>query len=244
MIITRSKKREAWAFKKMKAWLTRRPRSGDGWHVSDLIYPRKAVWQKLDPKPISDKSSLYFIAGHGHHHIIEAILGPKKDHTRTDAGEFLKHGIYFSPDLREEVMEYPIEIKTSRAKSAPDENGKDPKEAFEGYLKQLSAYMALMKKKLGMLMVLYLAKQVPNDKWRSEPAIRFYKVKMTPAERQAKVKELIGLAKKCSLALKKKNTRTLPLCPVWLCKDCDYFKTQCKPWLDDPKRKNLQKGKK
>jgi CRISPR/Cas system-associated exonuclease Cas4 (RecB family) len=198
------------------------------------------MYQRLRPLPITDEQSLYFIAGHGHHHIIEAVLGPKKDHTRTDSGEFIKHGIYFSPDLREEVLDYPIEIKTSRAMYAPDDNGKNPKVAFEGYLKQLCAYMALMDKKLGMLMVLYLARKV--NKWQTKPAIRFYKVKMKPSERKAKVAELIGLAKKLTSAVKKKSPAGIPLCPAWLCRECPYFK-ECKPWKDDPKRKNIQEKK-
>jgi hypothetical protein len=241
MEITRSLKREEWAYKKIGAWLTRRPRSGDAWHVSDLIYPRKALFQRLDPKPITNKQSLYFIVGHGHHHVIEAILGPKKTGERTDAGEFLKKGIYFSPDLREEVMNFPIEIKTSRAQKAPDDSGQPPKKAFEGYLKQLCAYMALMNKKLGMLMVLYLNKVIPDGKpWQKEPALRFYKVKMKPSERKAKVAELVALSKTLTSCVKKKSPKGLDLCPEWLCRDCAWFK-QCKPWTIDPKRKGIQK---
>lgn len=238
MIIVRSRKREEWAFTKMKAWLTRRPRSSDAWHVSDLIYARKALFQRIDPKPITDEQSLYFIAGHGHHHIIEAILGPKKTGDRTDAGEFLKKGIYFSPDLREEVMNSPIEIKTSRAKKTPDDSGQHPAKAFEGYLKQLTAYMALMRKKVGMLMVLYLARQVNG--WQTKPAIRFYKVKMTKEELDKRTKELVDLAAKMTKAEKAKSTKGLPLCPKWLCRDCPWFK-KCKPWIEDKSRKNIQK---
>ena len=238
MKITRSAVREAWALEKIKAWLTRRPRSQDAWHVSDLVYPRKAVLQRLYPRPITDEQSLFFILGHGHHHVIEAVLGPKKAGDRTDAGEFKKMGIYYSPDLREEVMKWPIEIKTTRAQKTPDDSGEHPKKAFEGYLKQLCKYMALENKKLGGLLVLYLARRV--GKWGTKPALRFYKVKMTPAERATELRDMQALVKKLNAAEKKKSPKGIPLCPKWLCRDCPYFKKQCKPWLVDPSRKGIQ----
>ena len=237
MRVVRSLKRERWAFEKIKAWLTRRPRSQDAWHVSDLLYPRKAYFGRLDPKPITDKQALYFILGHGHHHVIEAILGPKKSHDRTDAGEFLKKGIYFSPDLR---LPFPLEIKTTRLQKAPDDpGGWKPERAYESYLKQEGSYQALMKKSMGALLVLFLGRRKPGG-WGTEPALRFYKIHMTPQERRKKIKDLVALAAKLTKAVKRRKLGDLPLCPAGFCTDCLWLK-KCAPWKLDPKRKNLQK---
>ena len=339
MEISRNHKREAWAFEKIKAWLTRRPRSKEGWHVSDLLYPRKALYQRLKPLPITDEQALYFVTGHGHHGVVEAMLkrdeskqpwgvltfaaalmesggtflsspsavsitGQKKSlidwlalkfkgtvkanewkltgaeaekfvravhpfmlakraqaeswlkiidegkgtlakedsklvewaAKRTDEGEFKKHGILFSPDLR---LPYPLEFKTSRMRRMPEGDMADLKKSYESYLKQLCSYMALMDNRKGALLVLFLAVQSAVKKWQFKPALRFYSVRMKPAERKAKVAELIALAKKLTGALKKKSPTGLPLCAEWLCKTCPYFKP-CKPWLVEPKRKTIQ----
>src|SRR5678815_87081 len=98
MKIVRSKKFERMILDKIKAHLSRAPRSQDKWHVSDLLYPRKAVLGKLKPQPMTDLQALYFTAGRAHHGILEAALGKwdeaRQGRARADAGEFEKHGIY------------------------------------------------------------------------------------------------------------------------------------------------------
>lgn len=253
MKIVRLEAREKWAFDKIKSWLTQRPRSADGWHVSDLLYPRKAFFQRTDPQPLTDDQSLYFVAGHGHHHIIEAIMGPRKEgkaKERTDAGEFKKVGIYFSPDLRGmdslktkgKLVKVPIEIKTTRSQKTPDDMGKNPKQAFESYLKQLCSYMALMNKGLGYLLVLYLARKNPDRAWGTKPALRFYQVKMSAEERKEKQEEIVSIAKNLTAAVNSKKCSKLPLCAEWLCRDCPWIK-KCKPWTLEPKRKKYLEQK-
>ncbi len=230
MKITRSKPHERKIYDAVKTWLQRKPRSQDKMHVSDLLYPRKTYWQKLHPQPMTDDQAGYFVAGHAHHGVIEAVLGPKKEDNRSDAGEFETDGIYFSPDLR---MPYPIEIKTSRAMYEP----KEPLEGYSGYLKQLGAYQALMGHEKGGLLVFYLTLK---DGYKRKPAFRFYKVEMSKAELKKKRTELKKRAFVLTEAIKQRNWRTLELCPIWLCRDCVYFK-QCKPWIEDSSRKKLQK---
>src|SRR5215510_8151345 len=100
MKVIRSKEMEAWAIKKIIAHLEARPRSDKGWHVSDLLYARKTFWRRVDPKPMTTEEALYFVAGHGHHNILEACLGKREDNGRSDSGEYEKHGLLFSPDMR------------------------------------------------------------------------------------------------------------------------------------------------
>lgn len=231
MKIERSPEMERKILDKIKAHLERAPRSKDRWHVSDLLYPRKSYWQRIDPQPMTDLQALYFTAGRAHHGILEACLGkwekPKGD--RADAGEFEKHGIYYSPDLR---MPYPWEIKTSRAEKEPPVL----KKGFEGYLKQLNKYQACMDDNKGGLLVFYLGLR---DGWRKIPEIRFYKVLMSDAERKAEVANIKRIVADLNAAVKTKKHRKLELCPAWMCKDCPWFQ-KCKPWLDDPKRKEAK----
>jgi len=231
MEIVRSKKAEAAVLQKVKTWLTNRPRSTDKWHVSDLLYPRKAYWQKRDPQPISDKQAGYFIAGIGHHSVVEAILGPKKHGERADAGEFAKHGILFSPDLR---LPYPLEFKTSRRGKAPDDTGERLEKAYDGYLKQLTMYQALMGTERGALLVFYLSRRT-GMRNMTEPAFRFYNVYMTKLERVRLVKKIIEGAKLLTAAVKKKNHKQLECCPTWMCRDCAWLK-KCNPTKTAPKQ--------
>jgi hypothetical protein len=241
--VVRNEKKEAKYLADIKAWLGKRPRSKEGWHVSDLLYPRKTFWRHLKPLPLTDEEALYFVAGHGHHHVLEAILGPKvaaKDGKgRTDAGEFEKHGILFSPDMR---SPHPIEIKTSRAKYIKADR-EAPKAVYEGYLKQLGSYQGLMGSKAGELLVLFLnAVKDGAEKWKTKPQLRLYDVTIDPDERKKIVGWILKRAKMLTAAIKKKKVAELPLCPTWLCRDCTYFKA-CKPWLIEPGRKNAQDKK-
>ena len=232
MKVERNKALERKCLDKIKAWLQRRPRSDKGWHVSDLLYPRKTFWRKLKPVPMTDKEALFFVAGHGHHNVLEAMLGPRdKEEKRSDAGEFEKYGIFFSPDLR---MKYPIEIKTSRAQKIKADY-EDPAEVYEGYLKQETSYQGLLKSVKGALLVLFIS---VKKGWKNDPQLRFYTVKLSKKELSDRVKWLRAGAKALTEAVKKKKCDKLPLCPTWLCRkdECAWFK-QCKPWVVDPKRK-------
>lgn len=236
MQVTRDQKSERKYLDRIKSWLQKRPRSKDKWHVSDLLYPRKTFWRTRKPMPMTDDEALYFSAGHGHHNFLEAILGPRKKAERSDAGEFEKHNILFSPDLR--FTDGPLEIKTSRAKYIKADT-EDPKTVYEGYLKQEGSYQGLMDAPKGKLLVLFLNALKAGEKWKTRPQIRVYQVKMDGPERKKVVKWLVGRSKQLTAALKKKSCTELALCPQWLCRDCLYFKA-CKPWLVDAGRKHAQ----
>jgi len=240
MKIRRSKEMERKVLDKIKEHLGKAPRSLDKWHVSDLLYPRKAVAQRIDPQPMTDLQALYFVAGRGHHGILEACLGKwdkkaQDEHREkvraADAGEFEKHGIYYSPDLRQP---YPWEIKTSRSEYEIKDFGKG---AAEGYLKQLNQYQACMEDDRGVLLVLFLGLK---NGFRKVPALRAYQVMMTAAERVAKIKWMKATADLMTKAMKTKKLDPLPLCPKWMCGDCPWYKKTCKPFKTDPKRAGMQ----
>jgi len=238
--IVRDKKGEEKVFDQIKKYLAAKPRSDKGWHVSDLLYPRQTFWRKVKPLPTTDEQALYFSLGHGHHGILEAMLGPKKVDNRSDAGEFEKHGILFSPDMR--FKEGPVEIETSRAMYIKADR-EDPAKVYEGYLKQLGSYNALMNMPNGKLLVLFLnAVKDGLEKWQKKPQLRLYKVAFEKPELKKITAWLLKRAKDLTAAVKKKKVDPLPLCPDWMCKGCGWFH-QCKPWLVDKPRKHAQEKK-
>lgn len=240
MKITRDIAGEKKVFDQIKAYLAAKPRSDTGWHVSDLLDPRQAFWRKIKPLPTTDEQALYFSLGHGHHGILEAMLGPKKKDGRSDAGEFEKHGILFSPDLR--FKDGPVEIKTSRAMYIKADK-EDPEKVYEGYLRQLGSYNALMDKPKGKLLVLFLnAVKDGLEKWQKKPQLRLYKVGFDGDERKKITAWLLKRAKALTAAVKKKKVGELPLCADWKCRNCGWFKN-CKPWLQDAARKHAQDKK-
>ena len=232
MKIVRSKEFERKILDKMKEYLSRAPRSQDAWHVSDILYPRKSVLNRVFPQPMTDLQAMYFIAGRAHHGILEAALGPRKHHGRADAGEYFKHGIYYSPDLRQP---WPWEIKTSRSEYEPKPENYEKR--YDGYLKQLSQYQACMEDDRGGLLVFYLG--LKNGR-RKLPALRFYKVTMTPAERKKTIAHMKATSEAMTEAIKTKSVQKLELCPRFMCTDCPFYKKQCKPWLMDSSRKGMQ----
>jgi len=240
MKIVRDTEGEKKALQQIKDYLAKKPRSDKGWHVSDLLDPRQSFWRKIKPLPTTDDQALYFSVGHGHHGILEAMLGPKKKDDRSDAGEFEKHGILFSPDLR--FKDGPLEIKTSRAMyiKADREN---PAKVYEGYIKQLGSYNALMGMPKGKLLVLFLnAVKDGLEKWQKKPQLRLYKVAFEKAELKGITAWLLKRAKQLTAAVKKKKVDGLPLCADWKCRNCGWFQN-CKPWLVDATRKHAQEKK-
>lgn len=148
---------------------------------------------------------------------------------RADAGEFKKHGIYYSPDLR---VPYPIEFKTSRSEYEP----KNLEKGFEGYLKQLAKYQACMDEGRGGLLVFFLGLK---EGFRKRPALHFYQVTMTKKELAEETANIKAISGSLNTAVKTGKHDKLELCPAWMCNDCPWLQ-KCKPWLQDSKRKGLK----
>jgi hypothetical protein len=237
MNIERDIEREREVYDKVKAWLTRFPRVE--LHVSDLQYPRKAYFQRIDPKPLSDEQAGYFIAGHGHHYMIEAIIDPEKGRKKkgdkekgSDSGTYDFDGLKYSPDIRLPTV---TEFKTSRAQYGPknDEKATLLKE-YKQYLKQLLMYMAIEDEGIGHIVILYL--RLKNKKLnKSVPTFRVYKVTATDQEREV-IRDKIRAAKALlEKALESKDHKALSLCPSFMCLDCPW-KKQCDPKNTAPKK--------
>ena len=235
MNITRAPQFERWLLDKIKAWLESQPRA-EGLHVSDILYPMKAYWKKVDPRPMTDTEAGYFVAGLGHHYIIESIIEGSKKVGKADSGTNTWEGIYYSPDI---LTPHPLEIKTSRSKIGPaTETPRGLQSAYEHYLAQLTAYMAIRNDPKGDLLVFYLNLADPESKGRSIPQFRWYPVVLTKKELADRRVALRITKGALLLALKKKDPKNLELCPQWQCRGCQWL-TKCQPWKLDPSRARL-----
>lgn len=232
MHIQRDIEKERWVYDRVKAWLNRHPRNGI--HASDLLYPRKAYFQRKDPQPTTDTQAGYYIAGHGHHYIIEAIIDDTKSkHGHSDSGTREWEGVFFSPDIR---LNLAIgEIKTSRAKYGPKDDADEAwlKKEYKLYLKQLYIYQAIEDVEEGYLIVFYLNLKQPKIN-KTVPTIRVFKT-VVSAEERVMIREKVKAAKaKLETALVSNDHRQLELCPSFMCFDCPWAKA-CDPKHTKPK---------
>ena len=229
MNIVRAPKMERWLLDGIKAWLNAQPRA-KGIHVSDLLNPRKAYWQAVDPRPMTDPEAGYFVAGQGHHFVIESILEKAKQAQRADAGTYEWRGIYYSPDV---LSPHPLEIKTTRSRYGPkSDSPRGLLAEYETYLKQLKAYCAIREDGRGDLLVFYLNLE-DKTTGRTVPTFQWYTISLSPQEIGQIQAELLGSKKALEKAQKTKKYRALPRCPLWLCRGCQWLK-QCQPWRDGP----------
>lgn len=232
MEIVRDQPAETWLIGKIKNYLEAQPRA-KGIHVSDLLKPRKAYWGRRDPQPMTDHEAGYFVAGRGHHEVIEAIIEGSKKVGTADAGSHVWKGINYSPDMK---TPHPQEIKTSRARFGPrNDTQRELASEYQHYLEQLTAYMAIDNDTEGGLLVFYLAKEQEGTK-QTKPEFRWYKVTLTKAELGQRQAELLANKALLEKALKSKSKaahRALPRCPQWLCRGCTWA-PKCQPWMDGP----------
>ena len=210
-----------------------------GLHMSDILSPRLGYFRMTDPKPPTDAEVGYFIAGLAHHDVILSIMKRKTiDPTgATDEGSVKWGEVYYSPDYN---MGFLAEIKTTRRQWEPKHTNKDLKEAYDSYLKQLTAYMAVDDKPVAALIVFYITLRADKQNKNTAPTFKAYKVTMSEKERIARRAELKATTKLLQIAVKKKNFKSLPLCEHWKCARGGYrgpATAACK-WYENCKPKD------
>lgn len=173
-------------------------------HISDLMEPRKAYWQRMKPTSFSDNTIMYFSLGYAGH---EYLLGGK------DGGTKGEGDLVWSPDGETDTTIVEVKITTKRqVASYPSE--------LEKWVKQILSYMALEKKLQGEIWVWYVAKP-------EYPELVVFSVTAT---RQALDRYRKQIKKKAVIlrdALTKNNPSELPLCSRELC-----YRSKC-PNYDD-----------
>lgn len=251
MRIERNPKREGLLLDAIRASFadSSRARQPERIHLSDLLTPRKAYWQRVDPRPATDDECLYWVAGRGHEDALGRIAG------LVVAPEAEQDGVVYRPDFV--WWGVPAEFKTRRSNLA-----KPGEEAltYETYLNQLRGYCALRGVTTGTLVVLSLLEgRSANPMAPTRPELAVYEVTFDPAELEAErgllserrdflVRALVAWSLEQFFAAlggrpiddADRSARwyaqsALPLCPEWQCGRANKA-VEKQPWCLDCRR--------
>jgi hypothetical protein len=176
-----------------------------GIHLSDLLYPRQAYWQKMHPLPPTSSEIQYWVIGRGHEDVVHRVSGFKHIESR------VWNGIHYGIDF---FREHPIEMKTRRGYLA-----KEGEEAtrYDSYIAQLLGYCACENIPKGELWVWSLLEK--KDSFRSAPEFAVYEVDFTVDELHEERERLMEM-KVCLLNALSGSVESydrLPECPEWKC---------------------------
>lgn len=207
-----------WALQEIiNNWNTER----SGIHLSDLLVPRQAYWQKIKPKPPTENEIAYWTSGNAIEDKILRAIGYQKGIQKE------WEGISYTPDL---FFNFPAEIKSRRSYLAKD--GEEEK-TYEHYLKQLKGYCALEGTTQGWLIVLSLNEK--QDQWRSRPEWAYYRVEFTETEISNMRTYLRNMKDLLQYSIIYKLPQGLPTCPQWMCSR-EYKKMIKKPFCKTCKK--------
>ena len=114
-----------------------------GIHATDLLWPRQAVFRKLQGSRISERDAVFFALGAGEGEVAEELMGRRREVV------VVHNGVIHTVDsvIVEGGRLVPVEIKTTRA---------SPPSVKNHYLLQLGMYCAAMHVGRGKLVILYL----------------------------------------------------------------------------------------
>ncbi|GEM_PF-1034924 len=183
-----------------------------GIHATDLLWPRLAVFRKLESQELNERDLLYFALGHGEGEVIEALISDRSEVVVIDSD--IIHTI--DAIVFEGGRPIPVEIKTTRSKSGDL--------VKPHYLLQLALYCLALTTNYGYLVILKL-----ND---DEKPLHAYRITFSEEELgrlfdwREKRRDLI------IKALEQQNP-SLALCcwkdPIlgWKCKFCP-FQDKCR----------------
>ena len=183
-----------------------------GMHISDLDFPRKALFDRLYPAEPTNEDMLKWIRGNSMHDFFEKIF---KDNPKVKVEEpicFIRGGqiLHATPDVllrfvREELPHITIPI-IMEFKSTLFEL-KDSPLPYEHWCRRLLNYMALCGTQMGILVVQIMK---PDE-------LRCYvspQISMKAVEYR---REMIFYIVKAFKGMYREKTNYFQLCPPWLC---------------------------
>ncbi len=182
-----------------------------GIHVSDLVSCiRKTVFEKLQPRSLSETDLMLFVLGEGHHQIIQLLAGKG---VVTVEQEVELDGVIGTVDLLENGV--PIEIKTRRTKN---------REPEDTHVRQLSYYMAMVQSNVGVLLYVML-----NNLEDDEPKFISRTITLTDDELEGLKEELLYRRDLLAGAVEAKDPLSIPGEESF--KQCTYcqYSNVCKP---------------
>lgn len=202
MNITRDTEIEQWAEKEVSNNWGKEAR--EGIHLTDLLAPRKAYWQKVKPMNPTKEEILYWTSGNAIEERFLRAIG------YTKAGVKEWEGILYTPDI---FFNFPAEAKSRRRAMAKE--GEEAK-VYDYYIAQLLGYCAMENKQQGWLLVFSMLER--QDDGTTKPEWGFYRVEFTQDELDKEKERLLVIKAKLELVLQGFNTTyVLPLCPAWMC---------------------------
>lgn len=206
-------------------------------HLSDLLQPRKAFWQRVLPKPATDDEVVYFLSGRGYEDAYGRIVGLERGRP---AEAF---GITFTVDFYRGTF---AELKTRRRDLAPPERIADD---YSHYIAQCKGYCAFIRGAVQQgvamdprwmlvdpdnlrrceLLVFTTAQQQPDG--TTKPDFQVIDLEFTEQELDDWLVELLQRAGNLDVMLarvlspgppagtklKHECSRFLPLCSAWMC---------------------------
>lgn len=203
----------------------RSPRRGK-WHVSDLLYPRYAVLNRITPHTPSAEEVGFFFMGEGLHRFIQQILGEQNGEVKAEALSVLASADFFDGATL-------IEFKTSRKWTIPEV-------PQDEYVHQAALYAFIFNVPKVRIAVVY---PTANRKWdgsaSSTVEFRTWTVSFDEKDKEEIKDEMMGLVRDMTVALKTQDVSKLPECPSWkygsIERDKDkqeyYIKPRC-PFAD------------
>lgn len=179
-------------------------------HISDIMNPREAVMKRRHGVRVTDTLLLTFLAGKGHHVLVQDILDTKENPL-----EFA--GVIGSEDIHFEGFTHEFKSVRSIKLYAPST---DPLTGLPaGYPAQLRYYLAIehpdKNEAEGYVTVFYL---VYREEYRSKPTIRCYKCSYNDLDKARE--EIILVKAKIEAVLRGE----LPISNLPLCIDCKKYR--------------------
>lgn len=201
MKITKDIEIEQWAEKEVSNNWGKEAR--EGIHLSDLLAPRKAYWQKTKPMNPTKEEILYWTSGNAIEERFLRAIGYQK------AGVKEWEGIKYTPDI---FFNFPAEAKSRRRAMAKEG---EEQQVYDHYLKQLLGYCAIENKQQGWLLVFSMLER--QDDGTTKPDWGFYRVEFTQEELKQEQARLLMIKEQLEQALCIARFTLLPLCPAWMC---------------------------
>ena len=183
----------------------------EGIHLSDLLSPRKAYFQKVDPKHPTFHEICYWMSGNAVEDKFLGAIGYEHGEQRE------WNGILYTPDM---FLNFVAELKSRRGGLAKEGGEAD---TYDYYLLQLKGYCALAGSAQGWLLVLSLVEKQAD--FTTKPELAAYRVEFTEAELAETAVELLHRRDALVRAITLRGADaylTLPECPSWMCGKATY----------------------
>jgi len=172
------------------------------WHVSDLVFPRKTYYERIQGRKITDKAIGFWFLGKAVGTEMQRILGKSFAEVEAVWKKVVAH-----IDHKDKVL---IEIKSSRKWTIPEWPSPH-------YTRQIGYYCAMTGTKSAKILVVYpTAGRTYKGERSSTVDIAAWEVAFSAGELKQIQIDMEETIKRIETAIHKKTPDDLPACPKWL----------------------------